>query len=121
MKPGVEPLLVVYWPTIVPWSLIPKASADVPPSGMNVVGSPPLGRKNAFPFSSVPTTVPAELIPNLMAAVELMFKMVAVGETSELAVKFVKFTLSDVVNPTTVPQLEIPFELVPVPMVVAEF
>ena len=30
MKPGVVPPTVVYWPTIMPLSLIPKAAAERP-------------------------------------------------------------------------------------------
>ena len=63
---------------------------------------------------SVPTIVPAELIPLAIAAVELlMFSAVAVVDRSGLAVKLLKFTLSGVVNPTTVPLLEIPLMVVP--------
>ena len=33
MKPGVVSAAVVYWPTIMPLSLIPKAIAETPSSG----------------------------------------------------------------------------------------
>ena len=39
MNPGVA-VAVTYWPTIVPLSLIPKATADVPPVGMKVFTLP---------------------------------------------------------------------------------
>ena len=114
MKPGVLPAAFVYCPTIAPWSLMPKARAEVAPLGRKLV-SVLLFRTNAFPLPSVPTTAPAELIPNAMAAVELRFKLVGVWETSGLAVKFMKLMLSGVVNPTTVPELEMPLKFVPFP------
>ena len=68
---------------------------------------------------SVPTTVPAELTPKAMAAVDpLMFRSFATVDVSGLAVKFVKMAPSGVAKPVTVPVLEIPLLLVPVPAVV---
>src|SRR5438552_1476233 len=88
MKPGwTAPL--VYWPTITPRSLIPKASADDPPVGMNAFKGPPLGRENALPLPSVPTTVPMELTPKAMAAVDPRLKTLAVVELRGFAVKLV--------------------------------
>ena len=72
MKPGIS-APSVYWPTIVPWSLIPKAVAAEPPSGMKVF-TLPLESEKAFPLPSVPTTTPCPLIPKAWAAVDpLMF------------------------------------------------
>ena len=61
MNPGV-PFAVTNWPTIVPLSLIPNAVEDMLPLGMKVFSLPRL-RVNELPLPSVPTTVPAELVP----------------------------------------------------------
>ena len=76
----------------------------------------PFERVNAFPFPSVPTTVPEELTPKAMAVVDpLMFRGVAELDFRGLTVKLWKFPLLSMVNPTEVPELEMPFMLVPAP------
>jgi hypothetical protein len=120
MNPG-WPCAVVYWPTITPESLMPKADAAVPPVGMKVVRLPPLSAK-ALPFPSVPTTVPAEFTPKAMAVVELlMFSGLAVVETRGFVVKLWRLPSLAIVNPTAEPELAIPFMLVPAPAVVPGF
>ena len=56
-NPGVA-VAVVNWPTILPVSLMPKVVEEVDPEIKHVCTVPPLGRKKAFPFPSVPTTSP---------------------------------------------------------------
>ena len=73
MNPGVASP-VVYWPTIVPLSLMPKAVADVPPLGMKVFTLPrDRGTRCRCRRCRPPT--PAALIPKAMAVVDpLMFR-----------------------------------------------
>src|ERR1700733_12782577 len=112
MKPGVSSPSV-YWPTIWPRSLIPKAVAAEPPSGMNVC-TLPFEREKAFPLPSLPTTVPNRLTPKAMAVVDpLMFSSWTFGDRSGLTVKLWRFPLLSMSNPTTLPELEIPFSLLP--------
>ena len=87
MNPGVSPAALVYWPTIWPPSLMPKAVAADPPVGMKVF-TLPRERKKALPLPSVPTTVPDELVPKAMAVVDpLMFRSWSLRDRRGLTVK----------------------------------
>ena len=98
----------------MPWSLMPNAAAEVPPLGMNWNSELLLPSEKACPLLP-PTITPVELIALAMAVVELSMVTAVAGRAGGVAVKLLKLTLSAVVNPTTVPVLEMPSIVVPKP------